>query len=164
MRRGDERKQMSQEERQRSQEDWQQFKAALVNTRIDRRHRLYKRHHNPIHALEAYRMARAFKGEIPNWILELIDHWAAALCVNSPTGAKPIADALGLGAKGGGPSITSQAKKQARGLEIAERVLFLRDRYPSRDKLDIFGQVAEEFSLSSERVAGIWYDLTRGVK
>lgn len=148
-------------------EEWHRVKADLVRNmvknRIERRRRLYTRTKNPMHALEAYRMARIVKIEVPSWILELFDHWAGALCVNPPKGAKAIADALGLGTKGG-PSITIQAKNQARDLEIAERVLLLHDQYPDRDKLDIFGQVAEEFSLSSDRLAGIWYDLMRGVK
>ena len=105
-------------------------------------------------------MARAFKVETPDWILELFDHWAAVLCVDSPTGAKAIADALGLGTKGG-PSITLQAKKQARGLEIAERVLLLLDTRPEFKLPVIFDQVGDEFHLSSERVASIWYGLTR---
>lgn len=146
-----------------SEVEWRQFKARLLSHWIENRRRLYKRHHNPIHALEAYRIARAAKIEIPDWILELFDRWTAVLCVDSPKGAKAIVDALGLGTKGG-PSKTLQAENQARNLKIAQRVFSLLEDEPKRDKLDIFDQMAEEFNLSSERVAAIWYDLTGGVK
>jgi hypothetical protein len=79
--------------------------------------------------------------------------------VKQPKRAK-IAGALGLGAKRGGPSVFRQAKTQARDWWIAERVLMLREDDPKRATQDVFHQVAEEYSLSSERVAGIWYELT----
>jgi hypothetical protein len=144
-------------------EEWQRFKTQLIGMWIENRRRLYKRHQNPIHALNAYRIARSTKIEIPDWILEVFDKWAATLCVDSPKGAKAIADALGLGTKGG-PSLTLQAENQARNLKIAERVLLLLDKQPEKGKLDIFGRVGEEFNLSAERVSGIWYKLTCGIK
>ena len=89
-----------------------------------------------------------------------------------------IAAALGLATKGG-PSITAQAEKDASDWWIAERVLMLlrgRDKPempdapipemkdPKPGMLEVFNQVAEEFHLSSERVAQIWYKLTSRVK
>lgn len=139
-------------------ETWERYKAALVERWFEIHYRLYARTRNPIHAFDAYRKARAIKKDVPGWVLELFDQWAETLCVNPPKGAKAIAHALGLGTKGG-PAITSKAETQIRNLRIAERVLGLRD--PERDTQDIFLQVAEEFNLSSERVAAIWYDLTR---
>jgi hypothetical protein len=141
------------------QEAWQEYKRSLFNLAIERRRRIYVRTRNPIHALEAYRMARAGKIDIPSWILEVFDDWANALCVSPPKGAKEIAAALGLATKGG-PSITAQAKKDARDWWIAERVLGLLDRDPKPGMLDVFNQVAEEFHLSSDRVSQIWYNLT----
>jgi hypothetical protein len=148
----------------RAKESWQRFRAMMAASYIEPYRVLYVQTRNPTHALEAYRIARVFKIDVPGWILELFDQWAEALCVKRPKGAKTIADALGLGTKGG-PSITSQANTQIRNLRIAQRVLELRDLTPERDTLDVFDQVAEEFApLSSERVAGIWYELTRDVK
>lgn len=146
-----------------SKEEWQRFKAAFCKSKIERRHWLYTRTLNPIHAFHAYRMARAAKIDPPAWILELFDRWAEELCVKRPKGAKPIADALGLGSKAG-PSTILRAETEARDLWIVERVFWLREFAPERNKLDIFGQVAEEFNLSSDRVQSIWYDHTRGVK
>ena len=57
---------------------------------------LYSVHLNPVHALEAYRICRAAKVEIPEWTLEVFDQWAEVLCVDAPKGAKAIADALRL--------------------------------------------------------------------
>lgn len=128
---------------------------------IERCHWLYQRTQNPIHALQAYRMSRMLKLDVPEWVFELLDQWAEALCVNPPKGGKAkIADALGLGLKGGGRSITSQTETQTRNLLIAQHVLFLRDRNPERERLDIFHEVAEKCRLSSERVSAIWYELT----
>jgi hypothetical protein len=145
------------------QEAWQRFKANFIQRKTERYRRLYTRTRNPVHALNAYRLNRHTKNEVPAWILELFDQWAEVLCVQQLKGGKEISHALGFGSKGG-PSITSKAEKETRDLWIAECVLALRDIYPERDKLDIFLQVAEKFELSSERVAGIWSKLTRGVK
>jgi hypothetical protein len=143
--------------------EFQRFKVALLRRGIERFRRLYARSRNPIHALQAFRMARAAKIDIPGWILELFDQWAEALCVEPPKEAKAIADALGLGTKAG-PSITAQAQTQARDWWIADRVLVLRDCDPERDMQDIFLEVAEDYKLSGESVSRIWYGLTRRVK
>ncbi len=143
--RRDKRIQMSPEEwKQQSQEAWQECKTSLFMFAIERRRRLFTWTKNPIHALEAYRSARAGKIDIPSWILEVFDDWAAALCVTPPKGAKAIADALGLATKGG-PSITAQAEKDARDWWIAERVLLLRDPKPDLPMLDVFNQGQEVF-------------------
>ena len=164
MRREDKREQMSQEEWQQSQEAWEEYKLSLFKFALERRHRIYVQTRNPIHALEAYRAARAGKIDIPSWILEVFDDWAVALCVNPPKGAKEIAAALGLATKGG-PSITAQAEKDSRDWWIAERVLALLNRDPKPgNMLDVFSQAAQEFHLSPERVAGIWYNLIQGGK
>lgn len=146
------------------QERWQRFKARAGESFIERRRALYERTGNPIHALHAYRTSRVVKIAVPDWVLKLFDQWAYALCVESPKGAKAIADALGLGTKGG-PSITSQAETEIRDLRIAERVFMLRNHHPENlGAQDVFDQVAKEFSLSSERVAGIWHEMTRDPK
>jgi len=144
---------------------WQEYKLSLFKFAIERRRTLFTWTKNPIHALEAYRVARAGKIDIPSWILEVFDGWADALCVSPPKGVREIAAALGLATKGG-PSITAQAEKDARDWWIAERVLLLLDTRPEFKIPVIFDQVAEEFHLSSERVASIWYELTpkRGTK
>lgn len=146
------------------QEQWERFTVALFRSGIERSRGFYARSRNPIHALQAYRMARAAKIDIPGWTLELFDQWAETLCVKPPKKAQEIAPALGLAPEGGGPSIFSQAEKQARNHWIAVRVLGLRELDPNRGMQDIFLQVAEEYEISSERVSGIWYDLTRRVK
>jgi hypothetical protein len=142
------------------QERWQRFKARAAERAgesfIERRRALYERTGNPIHALHAYRTARVAKIAVPDWVLKLFDQWAHALCVESPKGAKAIADALGLGTKGG-PSVTSQAETEIRNLRIAERVLVLQNHPPGRDKQDVLHQAAKEFALSIESVASIWY-------
>lgn len=171
---------------------WQEYKLSLFKFTIERRRMLFTWTKNPIHALEAYRAARAGKIEVPSWILEVFDGWADALCVSPPKGAKEIAAALGLATKGG-PSITAQAEIDARDWWIVERIVFaLRDRGPRPDApkpemldaemrdpmldakkrdpkpemllLDVFNQVGEEFHLSSERVQQIWYKLTGHLK
>jgi hypothetical protein len=157
--RREERKQLSPEEWQQSQEAWQEYITSLFNFVIERRRQIYVRTRNPIHALDAYRAARAGKIDIPSWILEVFDDWAAALCVSPPKGAKEIAAALGLATKGG-PSITAQAENDARDWWIAERVLVLLNTRPKCKLPVILDQVAEEYDLSSERVTSIWYELT----
>jgi hypothetical protein len=142
-------------------EGFERFKVAMVERLIEGRHVLYRRTRNPTHALHAYRIARSARLDLPAWVLSLFDQWAGVLCVQQPKGAKAIADALGLGAKGG-PSVTAQAVTQARDLEIAQRVFNLRERDPERDTTDIFLTVGEEYHLSSDRVQSIWYDITRG--
>ena len=146
----------------RAKGEWQRFKTMLAASYMAPHREFYMRTRNPFHALEAYRIARIFKIAIPDWILELFDQWAEVLCVTRPKGPKEIAGALGLTRPKGGPSITLQAEKNARNLQIARRVLELRDDNPERDMQDVFLQVAEEFdALSSERISAIWYELTR---
>jgi hypothetical protein len=140
-------------------EEWQRFMAASVRHSINRQHRLYTWTRNPIHAFRAYHLSRALKIDVPGWLFELLDQWAEVLCVNPPKGGKAIADALGLGSKGG-PSITSQTKTQARNLEIVEHVFRLREGKPERGTQDIYLEVGEKFHLSSDRVMSIWYELT----
>lgn len=139
---------------------WTRYRAKRAGEFIESRRVLFERSRNPVHAMDAYRISRIVKIDIPKWVLEVFDQWADVLCVKGPKGAKKIADALGLGTKGGGSSITSQAHTEARNWLIAERVLMLREDDSNRATLDVFNQVAEEYNLSSERVAGIWYELT----
>ena len=148
-----------------TQEDWRRFKARLVRRLtaplIEANRVLYVRTQNPTHALAAYRCARVAKIDIPDWILELFDRWAEVLFVQRPKGAKPTADALGLGTKGGWRPIVSQAETQARNLRIAQRVYELRTAEPERNKTEIFDEVGVEFERSAERVQGIWTDWNR---
>jgi hypothetical protein len=143
----------------REREAWRRLKAAAIEDLIEPRRALYLRTKNPVHALNAYRIARSTKIDIPGWILELFDQWAEVLCVKRPKGEKAIAGALGLIGQGGGPSITSQAETQIRNLRIARRVLELRERDPERSMQDVFDQVAKEIHLSPERVSAIWREL-----
>lgn len=138
---------------------WPRHRAKVAGELIGSRRVLFERKQNPVHAMEAYRISRIVKIDTPEWVLEVFDQWADVLCVKGLRGTKAIADALGLGTKGGGPSIIQQAKKQARDWWIAERVLMLREDDSNRATQDVFNQVAEEYSLSSERVAAIWYEL-----
>lgn len=146
--------------------EWRQFVAAMVQPLIKECHALYLDTANPIHALSAYRTARAAKIDIPVWILDLFDQWAEVLCVQRPKSAKAIADALGLGTKAGA-SVTKQAETQARNLLIVQRVYELRHGvgpYGSEHSLEVaFSKAAEEFDLSFESVRDIWYRLTRSV-
>ncbi len=151
-------------ERQRQLEAWQRSKAKSVKFFIERSRVLYARNRNPIHAFTAYRIARRMKLDIPGWVLELFDQWAKALCVERPKGGNAIVAALGLKGSGGGPSITAQAVIDSRDMFIAESVAVLIEGDPKPAMLDVFNQVADEYSLSSERVASIWYELARPVK
>lgn len=150
-------------ERMDPKEEWKRLRTAFIQGNIERYHRLYTWTRNPVHAFNAYRLSRHGKIDVPGWILELLDQWAEVLCVKRPKGAKAIADALGLGSKGG-PSITKQAETEIRDLWIAEGILVLLDCHPEPDMQDIFLEVAEKFNLSSERVAAIWYELTSDTK
>ena len=145
-----------------TEEDWRRIKAGVVAPLMEENRELYLRTQNPTHALAAYRIVRAAKLlDIPSWILELFDQWAETLVVQRPKGGtKAIADALGLGTKGG-PPITSQAETQARDLRIVQLVYERRTADPECNKFRIFGEVGEEFDLSAQRVQGIWTDWTR---
>jgi hypothetical protein len=49
---------------------WPQFRAKVAGELIESRRVLFERKQNPVHAMEAYRLARVVKIDIPGWVLE----------------------------------------------------------------------------------------------
>lgn len=77
------------------------FKAVMAAHLIDRRQALYRQAGNPIHTWSAYHTAPTLGVAIPASVLDYFDASAKALTTTTYTSAKAIADALGLGNKGG---------------------------------------------------------------
>jgi hypothetical protein len=106
------------------------WKALIAKRYIDRRHALYLKSANPVHAWSAYRMARQLEEPIPGWVLGCFDAWATVLTEETHESAKAIADALKIGKKGGA-TVTKKAASEVRDLEIVADVLHLQGR-PTR--------------------------------
>ncbi len=158
-----------------------QFKVMMAAYVIDRKQALYVQTGNPVHAWAAYDTARKLDVAIPAWVLDHFDACAKVLTTTKHSSAKAIADALGLGTKGG-PTVTRQAAIQVRNLAIVERIVQLQDR-PTRSELkamavahglkgdgvdpgdrpllDILVQVAEEYRLDVNQVQAIYYKMIR---
>lgn len=127
--------------------DAEQLKAMIADHYVGRRHVLYLRTANPVHAWSAYRTARQLEVAIPAWVLECFDSWAAVLTTETHTSAKAIADALKIGKKGG-PLVTEKAARELRDLEIVADVVQLLDR-PTRAELKA---IAKEHGLKGDVV------------
>jgi hypothetical protein len=144
----------------------ERFKAAIAAAFIEPQEELYRRTGNPIHLWHAYVLARQGGMPIPDWVLAYIDSVARVLTgPTGPNSPKAIADALGLGTKGG-PSKARQAGINQRHLDIVNHILVLLDApavHRSRDlDLDRFGimnRVADAHGLSVERVQQIYYEM-----
>ena len=161
-----------------------QFRAVMGAYVIDGKQALYRQTRNPIHAWSAYHTARTLNVAIPDWVLDYFDASAKAITSTTHSSAKAIADALGLGTKGG-PTVTRQAAIQVRNLAIVERILYLMDR-PTRSELKaladahglkgpgvdpgdrpllaILDQVAGEYDLDVNQVQAIYYKMIRPPK
>ena len=139
------------------------IKATLATVFIDRSQALYRHSGNPMHAWRAFDIARHGGIPIPDWVLEYLDPVAKALtAAPGPSTPKAVADALGLGIKGG-PSMAQQARTDQRHLDIVEHILFLQERSDRedadldlRDTLGIMQRVADEYGLSLERVQALY--------
>ncbi len=146
----------------------------IASQAMNRRHALYLKTKNPIHAWFAYQTARQLDVEIPGWVLEYFDNCASKLALPHKS-AKSLADSFGIGRRGG-RMVTKQAEKDIRDLRIVERVIQLRARPTSeelknmarlhniqgegadpsdRPDLDIRLQVAEENKLKLDTLNGI---------
>lgn len=154
--------------------------AMFYRQMADPLHALYRHTKNAIHVWSAYRLARTWRMPIPDWVLDYLDACAVAV-TTTPTSAKTMADAIGLGTRLGS-GVTRQAATDRRHLEMVERIIQLRQRPSRRDLetlkrryhvteqivdpgdrtlLDILTQVADEFGLSLDRTTAIYYTLTR---
>jgi hypothetical protein len=157
-----------------------QLNAMVVAHTIDLRHALYLRRRNPIHVWRAYAAARQLGVPVPDWVLDYFDTCAKALATRHSS-AKAIADALGLGTRGG-RLVTGQADTDERNVAIVERIDQLQSR-PSRRELQaladahglktdvvdpgdrtllvILEQVAAEYHLDVNQVQAIYYKMIR---
>lgn len=164
--------------------DAEQFKALIAAYHIDRKHVLYLRTKNPIHAWSAYRTARLLQVAVPAWVLDCFDAWATVLTTTTHTSAKAIADALKIGKKGGA-TVTKKAAQEVRDLKIVADILYLKSR-PTRSALkamardyrlkgdgvdpgdrnitEIMEQVADERGLDHSSVKTIYYRMIRPPK
>ena len=156
-----------------SAEDLEHQIIAMMDARvIGLRYALYLQTGNPTHAWRAYATARRLNVAVPPWVLDYFDACAKALTTTTHTSAKSIADALGLGTKGG-RLVTRQADTDERNLAMMMRIDQLRKR-PTRRALEalvdahglngtvvdpgdrtllaIFVQVAEESGLEVNQV------------
>jgi prophage regulatory protein len=158
-----------------------QFKAMMAAHAIDLKQALYLQTGNPVHAWAAYDASRKLELAIPAWVLDYFDACAQVLITAKHSSAKSIADALGLGTKGG-PTVTRQAAIQVRNFAIVERIVHLRER-PIRSELKamaaahglkgngvdpcdrpllvILDQVAGEYDLDVNQVQAIYYKMIR---
>ena len=144
------------------------IKAALATVFIERSQALYLQTGNPIHAWRVYELARHGGVPLPDWVLDYFDKVAKVLTAPpGPTSPKAIADALGLGTKGG-PSKALQAQTDQRHLDIVDHIRFLQERATRddvdldlRDELGIMQRVADEYGLSLDRVQALYYEMLR---
>jgi len=145
------------------------LKAVLATHYMERSYALHLKTANPIHAWRVYELARHGGLPIPHWVLSYFDRVAKALTAPAgPASPKAIADALGLGTKGG-PSKAAQARTDQRDLDIVGEIVFLQDRADTaipgdekldlRDDLGIMQHVADEHGLSLERVQAVYYKM-----
>jgi hypothetical protein len=133
-----------------------------------KRNALYFQTRNPLHAWEAYRIARASQVEVPAWVLTYMDQVAGSLLsAKGRKSAAACAEALGLSTRGG-PSLARQAETDARDLMIVERIDTLQCSshvghadYDLRDKSGIMQRVADEYQLSVDHVHKIYSRLVR---
>jgi hypothetical protein len=166
--------------------DIERFKTAMAAHFLDREYVPYLKTSNPIHAWQAYRIARKCGVPLPAWVLDYFDRCAEKVII--ATDNTQIAQAVELAQKGGGASKTRQAKKNARNFDIVSRFLSLKER-PTHDEIrasaaeapkavrtavdamlrdaidvrdndtSLMQQVGEEFDLSADSVRDIIYDL-----
>ena len=147
-------------------EESRRIKAAFATVFIERSQALYRHSGNPMHAWRAFDIARHGGVPVSDWVLDYLDHVAKALtAAPGPSTTKAVADALGLGIKGG-PSMAQQARTDQRHLDIVEEILFLQERSDRedadldlRDTLGIMQRVAGEYALSLERVQALYYEM-----
>lgn len=162
----------------------QRLKSILDGRTLNLRHALYLQTRNPIHAWRAFATARKLDVAVPDWVLDYFDACAKALTGTTYTSAKEIADALGLGSRGG-RLVTRQADTDERNLEMVMRIEQLRNR-PTRAELKvmmdahklkgevvdpgdrtllvILDQVGTEFNLDVNQVQAIYYNMIRAPK
>lgn len=166
-------------------DDLETHVTAMMDARvINLRQALYLQTGNPIHAWRAYATARQLDVATPDWVLDYFDACAKALTTTKHASAKAIADALGLGTRGG-RVVTRQADTDERDLAIVIRIDQLKKR-PTRRELKalvhahglkgegvdpgdrtllvILDQVAEEYGLDVNQVQAIYYKMIRPPK
>ena len=151
------------------------MKATIATAFIEQNHGLYLQAANPIHVWRAYDLARRCRVPIPDWVLAYFDTVAKRLAAPmGPRSPKAIADALGLGTKGG-RSKTLQAETDQHHLDIIGRIEALNNlaeylsAHPGDLDVDwdlhshrgVLQRVADEFGLSLKGVQAIYSKLMR---
>jgi hypothetical protein len=147
---------------ERSLED---LRAYLATWRINKCLALYLVTRNGTHAWTAYRLAREAHLSIPDWVLTYFDE--AVVALGAATTVKAVADAFGLGSKGG-PFATNKARNDWRNLDVIQFVDHFKATDPQtldpalRRALELNGPfwlVGQRMTpkLSAERVQEIYY-------
>jgi len=112
---------------------------------------------NPLHAWNAFRIARQYGVQVPPWVLSYFDKCVAGIFTSKQQNraAPPGVAALGF-RSGGKRTELSRFQADMRKVEVVERVVDLR-RQRSRAKVNaIFYDVASEFGLDWSTVRD-WY-------
>ncbi len=140
--------------------------ASLVAPSLQNDEYFYRRTGDGLHAWIAYRRCRKVGVDVPPWVLAYFDESYDALVAEGGTSSpKAIAAALKLATTGGGRSARDRARKSQMYVAIVQHVrLYRRDvltrktRLSAADQDLIFGRVADEAGLSTDRVRAIWYE------
>jgi hypothetical protein len=140
----------------------------LTNIFLDRELSLYQTFANGMHALGAYKRARAQRWPIPEWVLTYFDEAYAKLREKGGT-ARPemVAEAFKLHTAKGGKSARERAVAQRRYMGVIaavherQRQVSPGRRRQARTIDDvIFSDVSGQFGLSPARVRNIYYEFT----
>jgi len=126
----------------------------------------YRQTGNGLHAWVAYRRCRTVGADIPPWVLAYFDGAYDALrSAGGTRSPQAIAAALKLATIGGGKSARERALKTQLYAAIVQhvrayrrRALAGKARLSAADHDLIFGRVAEETGLSTDRVRTVWYE------
>jgi hypothetical protein len=136
----------------------QELKAAFMNlTSFAISEDLYRMFNNPVHAWAVYKAARKAGVPVPGWVLEYFDECATRM-MRAPAAADSAAAvhrAMAFPRRAG-----SLARDQCKYHEIVARCRDGRRQRPAELDEVIFGEVAERFNLTTERVAAIFYRFT----
>ena len=112
---------------------------------------------NPLHAWNAFRIARQYSVQVPPWVLSYFDKCVAGIFDIKQRNRIALPGVAALGFRSGGKGTEfSRFQADMRKVEVVERVVDLR-RQRSRAKVNaIFYDVASEFGLDWSTVRD-WY-------
>jgi hypothetical protein len=127
---------------------------------LQRLSRRFARTHDPMDAWTAYYVARQAGLQIPGYVGRYLDEVAAKLVAVDRSGSgKPaaIAEALGLHARAGGPSIIKQRATARRDVSVV-RLIQTAQAFsePQMTMKAAITQVAKDVGLSAASVRRIW--------